>query len=401
MDKLNNLLDKQNRLWNETKELVERVAEEGRDFSADEQTTYDKLNAELDATTGNIDRLKKFDSNNYEQAQKVEEQAERAKAPEYNEVFEKVIRSGRGSLNSVEQDVFNRAQSVGTDSAGGYTSSDSLNATIIKTMQDYSGMMGAATIITTSRGELLEFPTNDDTSNVGALLAENAADSEQDLTFGVKSLNAYKYTSKIVRVSKELIQDSEVDIVGYIGAQLGERLGRIMNTSTTTGTGSSQPNGIVTAAVAGGGGITAASSSAITFDEIYDLQHSVDIAYRNASNGGQFMFNDSTLKALRKLKDGNNMYLWNPGDPQNGVAGTIAGVPYIINNDMAAIGAGNTPAIFGDFSKYTIRQVMPISLTDMGSRYAEYHQNGYVAIARWDGELLDSSAVSYLRNPST
>ena len=102
MDKLNNLLDKQNRLWNETKELVERVAEEGRDFSADEQVTYDKLNAELDATTGNIDRLKKFDSNNYEQAQKVEEQAERAKAPEYNEVFEKVSNDWIKSLKIEE-----------------------------------------------------------------------------------------------------------------------------------------------------------------------------------------------------------------------------------------------------------------------------------------------------------
>ena len=116
MDKLNNLLDKQNRLWNDTKELVERVADEGRDFTADEKVTYDKLNAELDATTGNIDRLKKFDANSYEQAQKVEEQGERAKAPEYNEVFEKVIRSGRHSLNAVESEVFNRAQSVGTDS---------------------------------------------------------------------------------------------------------------------------------------------------------------------------------------------------------------------------------------------------------------------------------------------
>ena len=91
MDKLNNLHDKQNRLWNDTKELVERVAAEGRDFTADEKVTYDKLNAELDVTTENIERLKKFDTNAYEQAQKVEEQAERTKAPEYNEVFEKVM----------------------------------------------------------------------------------------------------------------------------------------------------------------------------------------------------------------------------------------------------------------------------------------------------------------------
>lgn len=399
MDKLNKLLDNQNRVWNETKDLVERAAEESRDFTADEKEKYDALNVELDTTTSNIDRLKKFEANNYEQAQKVEEQSERAKAPEYNEVFEKVIRGSVDSLNAAEREVFNRAQSVGTDSAGGYTSSDSLNTTIVKTMLDYSGMMGVARTITTSRGELLEFPTLDDTSNTGALLAENAADAEQDLAFGVKALNAYKYTSKIVRISKELIQDSEVNIIAEIGAALGERLGRIANTSLTTGDGSSKPNGVVTATVAGGSGITAASSSAITFDEIYDLQHSVDIAYRNSN--ARFMFADSTLKAIRKLKDSNNLYLWNPGDPQNGVAGTIAGVPYTINNDMAAVGAGNTNMLFGDFSKYLIRQVMPLSVVDMGNRYAEYHQKGYVAIARWDGELLDTGALSYLRNPST
>ena len=137
--------------------------------------------------------------------------------------------------------------------------------------------------------------------------AENTQDSEQDMTFGVMTLDAYKYTSKIVRVSVELLQDSAFNLGAELGSLLGERLGRIQNTHATTGTGSSQPNGVVTASALGK---TAASATAITTDEIIDLFHSVDRAYRGNSS---FMAADSTVAAIRKLKDGDSQYLWQPG----------------------------------------------------------------------------------------
>lgn len=390
MDKIKQLKEQQARVWEQTKDLLNRAEGENRNLHTDEEEQYNRLNADLDGLQARISRLEKFEG---EISAPADIEVKAAEAPDFKSRILN-LRAGEGFTTSFDKTT--RAQSVGTDSAGGYTSSDSLGNKIIQSMLQYSGMFQNATIFRTSRGEAIEFPTNNDTGNSGALLAENTQDSTQDLTFGVKTLNAYKYTSKIVLLSKELLQDSEFNLIDFVSQQLGTRLGRALNTSTTTGDGSSKPNGIVTAAAAGK---TAASTSAITFDELIDLMHSVDPAYR--AMGGKFMFNDSTLAAIRKLKDSNNMYLWSPGQTTAGAAGTILGVPYVVNNDMASIGSGNKCVLFGDFSKYTIRMAKDIELVRMNERYADYHQVGLVAIARWDGELLDTGAVKYLRNTTT
>jgi len=399
-DKIKQLTEEGNKLVNDMRALNDKAGNEKRKFTDEEDAEYNRMDTEYSSVEAQIKREQDLEKregvardvkDDYSEKNKGEKLDDKA---EYSRAFENYIRYGN---NAPQKDIElvrtqTRAQSVGTDSEGGYTSSDSLNTQVIETMLDYSGIRQVATILNTSRGEKIEFITNDDTSNTGALLAENAQDSEQDLVFGTKQLDAYKYTSRIIRVPIELLQDSEINMNAYIGKKFGQRLGRIENTHMTTGTGSSQPNGVMTAATVG---VTAASASAYTFDELYDLQHSIDPAYRKKDS--KWMMDDATLKAIRKLKDSNNLYLWNPGDPRAGIAGTIAGHEYVINNDCATAAANALTIAYGDFKEYVIRDTMGITMRRLVERYADYHQVGFVAIKRMDGELMDTAAVKTMK----
>ena len=275
------------------------------------------------------------------------------------------------------------AQGTGSAGAGGVLVPEGFVPELESALLQFSGVRQAATVIRTSSGNDLPWPTDNDTGNRGVVLAESTQDSEQDITFSSLTLQAYKVTSKIIRVSVELIQDSAMPIGQVLGAALGTRLGRAMNYYGTVGTGSSQPNGVVTASTLG---VTAAAAAAVTFDEIYELAHSVDPAYRaNAS----WMLNDSTLLAIKKLKDSDNRYLWQ-SSTADGAPDTIDGKPVIVNNDMAEMATGEKTILFGDMSKYIIREVQGISLVRLVERYADYHEEAYIAIQRWDGDLLDA-----------
>lgn len=286
-----------------------------------------------------------------------------------------------------------RAQSTST-TAGGYLIPEGFLPEVEKALKMWGPMMdpGVTRIITTASGNPMPWPTVDDTSNTGALLTENTQDSEQDVTFGQKQLDAYTYTSKIVRVSLQLLQDSGFSIDTLLVDLFGERLGRINNSHLTTGTGSNQPNGIVTASSLGK---TAASASAIVADELFDLLHSVDPSYR-ASPNFRWMFNDNTLKAIRKLKDGNGNYIWQMGDIRTGAPTTLLDKPYVINQAMADISTGTKPIVVGDFSKYIVRVVRDFTMLRLVERYADYLQVGFIAFNRIDGELSNTAAVKHL-----
>jgi HK97 family phage major capsid protein len=277
-----------------------------------------------------------------------------------------------------------RAQSVGTDSEGGYMAPEGFFNSLTQAMLDFGGIRRSrVTVLRTNDGNKLPMPTVDDTSNTGELLGENAEVSELDVTFSEKVLDAYKYSSKAVRVSTELEEDSAFDIGPLMGRLLGERLGRITNQHHTTGTGTAQPNGIVTASAEGK---EAASASVITYLEMIDLKHSVDPAYRS---GAEWMFNDSLFSAIKQLLDADNRPLWRP-DIAVGVPSTIDGDRYIINQDMASIAASAKVMLYGDLSTFYIRDVRGIRLLRLVERYAEFDQVGYMAFIRTDSELLNA-----------
>lgn len=314
----------------------------------------------------------------------------------YEQAFDEYLRRGRDTLSDADRALIleHRAQST-TDGAGGYTIPTGFMAELIKSLKAWGPMLdpGITRELVTASGNQIELPTMNDTSNVGVRLAENtAATSEGDLVFGQKVLDAYKYSSGPILVSNELLQDSALPFEQIVRDAMGERIARKVNLDLTTGDGSGDPNGIVTASTMGK---TAAAAAAVTFDELIDLVHSIDPAYRQSASC-QFMFNDGTFAVLRKIKDGDGNYLWQPADGRSGAPATILGYGFSINQAMANIAAAAKPVLFGDFSKYIVRRVREFAVRRLDERYAEFDQVGFIGFARYDGDLMDTAAVKHL-----
>jgi len=238
----------------------------------------------------------------------------------------------------------------------------------------------------TASGNDIPWPATNDTTIKAYLLTEagNSETSASDVTFSQPvTLKAYKYTSGMVRVSNEILTDSYFDMNTLLRDLFALRMGRGLNAAYTTGDGSDDVSGVVTGATSG----ATIGSDSITYNNIVDLLHSVDPAYRA---NARFMFNDSTLKALRKLLDGSSQLpIWQP-QISNDVPATILGYPYTINQDVANIGTGLKSMLFGDFSKYVIRIVNGDRLLVVSETYAAYDQIGLVLFRRTDGHLVDA-----------
>jgi len=402
------LFEKGASVYKEMENLVNVAKNEGRAMTKEEESKFDSLNDEHLSIEKTIEASKKLSEKRSAFEQKIEEGAERKGMSK--EQFEedgkrlfniqtKFLKHGEGKLTSEERAILHetRAQTAGTDSAGGYTVDSMIASEIVKSLAQYGGVREVAKIVTTATGGDLIYPTNNDTANIGALLSEASQGSEQDTTFGSATLSAYMYYSKIVTVSKQLIQDSAFDIIQYISEDLfRDRIGRAINAAYTNGTGSSQPQGVLNASSVGA---VAAGDDAITFDDILNLKHSVDPAYRM---NGKFMFNDSTLKAIKKLSIGtaDARPLWQPsfiaGEPA-----TIDGDQYAVNQDMPSIAAGKHVMLYGDWDKFLIRDVQGYQVARSDERYFEYLKVGLVAYMRTDSRLLDTGAIKCLRMSNT
>jgi HK97 family phage major capsid protein len=284
----------------------------------------------------------------------------------------------RGSLHN--------AVSTSPLSAGGALFGESFVNTLEMAMLAFGGMFQTSEVIRTAGGEEMRWPTANDTSNTGIQLGENAPVSEQDPTFAQVIWNAYKFSSQEIKVSSEVLTDSMFDLPSVLGNMLGERLGRIQNTKYTNGNGAGTPNGIVTAA---GAGITTSSATAIAFDEIIDLEHSLDPSRRSLSGVG-YMFHDGILQVLRKLKNGTGDYLWQAG-ANTGAPDTLNTYPYQINQDMqSTVAASTVTMLFGQLSQYKIRQVGEVRLFRLVERHRENDQDAFLAFVRGDGNLLNA-----------
>jgi len=290
--------------------------------------------------------------------------------------------------------VFN-ALSVGIDTAGGFLVPRGFVRALEAAMIATGSMLQVSTVMRTGTGEDLPYPITNDTANEGAELPENTQAAELDISFGSLVLRSYCYTSKIVRVSNQLMRDAAVDVGTIVGQLLGERLGRILNRRCTTADGAARPTGIVTAATLG---VTAAATNALDGDEIIQLVHSVDPSYRVRGRSG-FMMHDGVFAEVSLLKDGNGDYLLKPGLAENG-ATTLRGWPVFPNQHMAAaLAASEKVMLFGDLSKYLIRQVGTLIVRRFVERWGDYNQTGFLALLDFDGALLDAGAhpVKYLK----
>ena len=414
------LQEKRGRLVTQAREALEEIKKNTDEARAKElDTRHDTIMAELDtldATIAREDRVAAAEAREAEERAKIakqrpnpddgESRAEDEPAKlEYREVFRKIISGVQpGEMSPEERAILKkgvselRVQSKASDAAGMYSVPVTLAGFIIKSMADWGPMYdpGICSELNTSSGEQINIPTVDDTAVGVVKHVEGTAltdDGGSDVTLGQKRLDAYMFDTEFIRWSIELSQDSTINWEPFLGELLGERLGRRANTELTTGDGSGDPNGIVTASSLG---VTAASATAFTYDELFDLEHSVDPAYRRSPKA-RFMFADGTLKVLRKLKDGEGRYIWNAGDTTKGVAATLNGRNYSINQAMAAVATGNKSIIFGDFGKYYVRKVGAPIIGVMRERF--WPDLGIAGLIRFDGELGDTAAVKHLLHP--
>lgn len=286
-------------------------------------------------------------------------------------------------------------QSVLTGNLGGFVVPQGFYASVINALKYYAGVIESEpTVLNTSMGNDLPVPTSNDTSNMGRILGEGSPAAVLEVTFGQVILKAFKYTSDIIAVPIELLQDTGVDIEALITAKIAERLGRIQNLHFTTGDGNGKPRGILIDTVLGKTG-AAGQTATIIYDDIVDLKYSVNRAYRR---NAKFMMADTVLQAILKLKDSNNRPLildylatLQAGEPEK-----LLGQNLVVNNDMPGLGITGSPAVgnqsllYGDFSNYWVRRVMAMLLLRLTERYAEQGLVAFLAFMRTDGRMVDA-----------
>lgn len=421
MPTLQTLLDTRATAWTKAQEFQNRATSEA-DMSAEDRAAWDAALADVERLSTDIEREERHarlalaDYSQVIDASGDTEDAEEARARHggeegvkaYSAAYRSWMREGASELTAEERAVLRtgwvdgrelRAQGVATGAAGGYLVPPEFRAKMVEAMKFYGAMRDVAEVITTQTGATLPWPTNDDTANVGAILAENTQVTEQDVTIGQADIGAFMYTSKLVRVSLQLLQDAAFDLESWLPRKLGERIGRIQNTHFTTGTGTAQPEGVQTNAVIGKTGLVGQTTS-VTYDDLIDLIHSIDPAYRN-SGRARFMLNDLTLATVRKLKDGQNRPLWEPS-VQVGVPDGLLGYAYTVNQDMPVMAANARSVLFGDFfAGYLIRDVQDVQMLRLAERYADYLQVGFLGFARADGTPQDTAAYKAYRNSAT
>lgn len=315
--------------------------------------------------------------------------------------FDKFVRQGLGELDADERRALDelRAQSAGVPSEGGYTVPTTFVAKVHEALKAYGGIATVAQILTTDAGNPIEWPTSDGTNDMGELLGENSPASEGDVEFGMGSLGAHKISSKVIRVSNELLRDTGIDMESYLSGRIGSRVGRAEAHYVVKGTGASagagqpvQPRGLeVSTAV----GATTAAADAFTWQEINKVIHSVDPAYRNAPKF-RLAFNDNTLMLVENMEDDKKRPIWLPGIDAKAPA-TILGRQFVIDQGIADLAANAKFLYAGDFDHFIIRRVRYMAIKRLVERYAEYDQTGFLAFHRFGCVLQDTSAIKALR----
>jgi HK97 family phage major capsid protein len=371
----------------ELREKRAALAAQALEVASTDAEKFEKIMADVDKLKGDIDRIARAEELDAELRASVrppldnvggENRTDNSNA-EYRKSFDRYLRTGDAGREL-------RTYAPMSDGVeGAFIAPVGFQNALVDALKAFGGMRKVASTITTATGNDLKWPTANDTTNTGERLAENTTAGQANPTFTSVTFKAYTYSTKMVNVSNQLLQDSAIDIEGYLTKAFAKRLGRITNSDFTVGlgSGSSQPNGIVTAATAGP---TSGTTLLVGYDDLVELEHSVDPDYRQ---GAKFMFSDAVLKQIKKLKDAQGHPLW-----VSGVASkepdTILGYQYVINQDMPAITSGNALALFGALDNYLIRDVKELAVLRLNERFAEFFQTAFIGFARFDGNLLDA-----------
>lgn len=391
----------------------------GEKWSKDIENQVDKIYAEIDRIDAQIERAEKqakidgdaaADETSLENREREINNMpapERERARAYQAAFNNFLIRGERGLTREEMETLRtgapqNAQTVGTGPGGGYLVPAGFGGELLEALRAFGGMRDVATVIATAGGAPLPWPTVDETGIIGEIVAENQPASDQDATFGTTQIGAYKFSSKVFTLPFELLQDQGpgINVEAFVRRAAAMRIARIQNLKYTTGTGVNEPQGMLTAATAGKVGATG-STTTPSYDDMVDLEHSVDPAYRSMPGVG-WMFHDFMLRNLKKLKDLSGYPLWLPGlsakDPD-----TFLRYKYTINQDMPQPAANARSILFGDLSQYMIRDVMEVTLFRFDdSAYTKRGQVGFLAWARGDGKTISAGQpIKYFQHSAT
>ena len=396
MSKILELREKRAKAWDAAKAFLD--SKRGTDglLSAEDVATYEKMEADVVNLGKEIDRLERQQALDAELNKPVntpitgkpgqpnpENKTGRA-SDEYKRAFWNAMRS-----KAAGYEVLNALQ-VGTDSEGGYLVPDEFERTLVEALQEENIFRTMAKIIQTASGDR-KIPVVA-SKGTASWVDEEGAIQESDDAFGQVSIGAYKLAT-MIKVSEELLNDSIFNLESYIAREFARRIGAKEEESFFIGNGTGKPTGIFNATGGAELGVTAASATAITVDEIMDLFYSLKSPYRK---NAVFVMNDSTVKAIRKLKDGNGQYLWQPSISA-GQPDTILNRPVKTSAYVPAIAAGAKTIAFGDFGYYWIADRQGRSFQRLNELYAATGQVGFKATQRVDGKLILSEAIKVLQ----
>ncbi len=395
MNKILELRENRAKLWDSTKAFLDSRRNENGLLSAEDTATYEKMEADVVNLGKEIDRLERqavldlelskpttTAITNRPSPNQEPEKTGRASS-EYKAAFWKSMRS------KTSFDVQNALQ-VGTDSEGGYLVPDEFERTLVQALEEQNIFRQLARVITTASGDR-KIPVVA-SKGTASWVEEEGTIPESDDAFGQVSIGVYKLAT-VIKISEELLNDSIFNLEQYIAREFARRIGTKEEEAFFTGDGSGKPTGIFAATGGAGVGVTAAATSAITFDEIMDLYYSLKSPYRR---NAVFVTNDATVKAIRKLKDGNGQYLWQPavtaGEPD-----TLFGRPVRTSSFVPTITGGAKVLAFGDFSYYWVADRQGRSFQRLNELYAVTGQVGFKATQRVDGKLILAEAIKVLQ----
>lgn len=405
LQKARELREERAKLYEEAKGDIEANVEGFSDPEAKE--AWDRRMARMDELKEQIDQIE----NAHAQMKSHEEDlavrqhaldhlkefgAKRESAEENQQEYREAFRAYLRDEMSLRELRALATQTKGTAAAGGNTVPTDMEASVMAAMKEFGGMREACRIITTPNGRNLDMPTSDDTGNVAKIVAEaTAITASTAVPFGKVTLEAIKYHTGPIKISRELVQDSVIDVEAFVRDRMAERFARATNAHYTTrsSTESSGPHGIVNYST----GAVAVANNALTPENLLSLLHSVDPAYRRGP-GVAWMTADAGVNEIRALRWGSSRaFVWQPS-LQPGVPDSLLGYPVVVNQDVPLEGtSGNKWLWFGNWNHYVIRDVQGVDLLRLEERYAEEDVIAYVGYLRTDGRQLTGSTVAALR----
>ena len=400
MKELMEMREKRLQSWNAAKAFLDSHRGTDGTLSAEDDTIFNKMMDDVDKLGKEIVRLERMEAMDVEMSKATS--APLASAPVTRlEEPAPVSKTGRGGngyarnfwnamrSKSVPHEVLNALQ-VGTDTEGGYLVPDEYERTLIEALEEQNIFRQLAHVIHTSSGDR-KIPVVA-SKGTASWIDEEAQYPESDDAFGQVSIGAYKLAT-MIKISEELLNDSVFDMPSYIAREFARRIGAAEEEAFFTGNGTGKPLGILAATGGAETGVTAAAADKITMDEVIDLFYSLRTPYRR---NAVFIMNDSTIKALRKLKDGQGQYLWQPSVTA-GTPDTILNRPVYTSGFMPTIATGNKTILFGDMGYYWVADREGRSFKRLNELYAPTGQVGFLASQRVDGKLILPEAVKVLK----